>query len=316
MMYLVKFDTAHIVILLIVFSLCNCEHNSKSDHLDKSGTEKLSVSDFDKNSQNDLPVARVNGKIIRFSDIQSLITDSEGQVNVRDAVEAVIRNELLSQEARRRGYENSTEVRISRRNAIAELVIKREVESVVLTELTEEQLKANYEANIKKYVHGIKRRTAHCLARTGPNFLSEEEARRVAEKVRVAALSAVDEDDFLKRVKPIVENSNKTVLAEKLPFFEADSTNFVKPFVDAAFSISKVGELSTPSKTDYGFHIIYLAEELPAQNRLFDEVREEIRKSLLPRLQKERSDAFMSRLQSKTKVFIYEQALKEGSLSE
>ena len=75
------------------------------------------------------------------------------------------------------------------------------------------------------------------------------------------------------------DDRNSAVNGGKLPKFTA--TRMVKPFADAAFSIKKANDISTPFKTRYGWHIIKLIKKYPIKefNEVKDELTQRIEKS-------------------------------------
>lgn len=56
----------------------------------------------------------------------------------------------------------------------------------------------------------------------------------------------------------------------------ATSDGLVKPFRDAANSLSKVGQVLPPVKSQFGYHIIEAVKITPAKTRSFEEVRPEL----------------------------------------
>ncbi len=60
-----------------------------------------------------------------------------------------------------------------------------------------------------------------------------------------------------------------------LGFFKRDM--MVKPFSDAAFAL-KIGEITGPVKTDFGYHIIKSVDQKTAYTKPFEEVKEEVKK--------------------------------------
>ncbi len=86
-------------------------------------------------------------------------------------------------------------------------------------------------------------RAGHILVKT------EEEAKKLKSEIK-------NEKDFAKKAKE-VSLCPSGAEGGDLGWFSKGQ--MVKPFEDAAFSLKK-GEISEPVKTQFGYHLIYLAD--------------------------------------------------------
>lgn len=261
-----------------------------------------------------LIAARVNGAPIFLKEIKDLIAETNERLSPKEAVDILVRNALLAQEAARRGYGEYPETKAARTAASARALLTSQIKEGITPEnLDTKILQQCFEAEKKRYIHGKKRRVVHFLARTGPNRLSKPKAQLIAIKAQKLASTAENEADFIRLVAPLVEEGGKNVITEKLPPFEADTRRYVRSFVEATFELSKVGDISPPVQTDFGRHIIFLAEEIPAVNRSLEEAEQEVLRDCIPKTRRRRAGEIMSRLLSENKIFIFENALKEGN---
>jgi parvulin-like peptidyl-prolyl isomerase len=73
----------------------------------------------------------------------------------------------------------------------------------------------------------------------------------------------------------------------------------VPAFEEAAFAL-KVGDVSAPVKTQFGYHIITVTDRTEAAPQSFDEVRDTIRRTLIS----EYVESLLDDLQSKAKIEI------------
>ena len=259
-------------------------------------------------------VGRVDGRPIFGSEVEALVSEANGKISPREALDMLVRNALLAAEARRRGFDRYGTVKSVQKDETVRALLKLKVQdAVTLENLDPARLVRYFDDHKSLYAHGPMRRTVHFLAKTDKGLLSEEEAGRAAEQARAAAISAKNETEFQDKLKPIVAASKKTMLVERLPAFEEKGSRFAEPFVQATFKIPKVGDLSPPVETKFGFHVIYLAEDIPALNRPFEEVKSEIAKILLPVVRQERAQALLNRLLAKNTVFVYDDALGQRS---
>ena len=128
--------------------------------------------------------------------------------------------------------------------------------------------KERYTANPERFRVGERVRVSHILIAPKKDR-TKEQAKALAEDVRKQALEGKTSFDQL----AIQYSDDPTAKTKKgdVGFFEHD--RMVKPFADAAFAMSKPGEISPVVETQFGYHVIRYAERKPARQLGFDEVK-------------------------------------------
>jgi parvulin-like peptidyl-prolyl isomerase len=81
----------------------------------------------------------------------------------------------------------------------------------------------------------------------------------------------------------------------------------VKPFEETAFSL-KVGTISAPIHTQFGFHIIKVTEHPQAKTATFEEVKDRLIKSLQDQKAEKTFEEYVQELRKKANVTITEAA--------
>lgn len=166
----------------------------------------------------------------------------------------------------------------------------------------EDTLRARYESEKEKYSTPEQRHARHILFKV----TSEESEEAVAAKKKQAEeiLERVRKgEDFTELAKQYSEGPTKETGGD-LGFFSRG--RMVKEFDDAVFSM-KPGEVSGPVRTPFGFHVIKLEEVRPATTRSFDEVKDELAKTI----QKEEVKGITFKKASEA----YEGIMRAGSLA-
>ncbi|MDJ0762705.1 MAG: peptidyl-prolyl cis-trans isomerase [Myxococcota bacterium] len=258
----------------------------------------------------DSVVARVNGTAITAADIRSLNEFLKADMTHRESLDVLIRSELLAQEARRRGYGAWSAVEDTRRIELARALLKTRIAKGVRTgTLDEDKLRTLYKENQERFVHGILRRVSHILVPIGKNAFSEEEASAIASEIAKAAGQTTTLEAFVALGRSFEKAHPTKITVEDLPPFAEDNKRFVKPFVEGTFAIPKVGGVSPPVKTTFGWHVIFVSEELPAANRPFEAVRQELAEQVLPFEKQRSAGELMDVLLKRNEVFIFDAAL-------
>ncbi|WP_111670868.1 peptidylprolyl isomerase [Algoriphagus litoralis] len=119
-------------------------------------------------------------------------------------------------------------------------------------------------------------RVSHILVRFDPEDATQEEnARRKISDIyaEIQKESTIWEDI----VKTYSEDPATSQRGGLLPWFGVG--NMIPEFELAAFTLTEIGEVSPPLKTQYGYHILRLEEKKPVAS--FEEMEEEIRSRIL-----------------------------------
>ncbi len=142
--------------------------------------------------------------------------------------------------------------------------------------VSEEKIKSYYEYDIDTYSEPKKVKARHILFKLDESA-QEEKAKEVKEKAQSVLKEAREGKDFAELAKKYSDGPTKTKGGD-LGYFS--SGQMVKPFEDAAFKM-KAGEISDLVRTNFGFHIIKVEDVKEAASKTFEEVRDQIEKTLV-----------------------------------
>lgn len=203
-------------------------------------------------------IATVNGKGISQADLDAVMAEQKGKKITREqAINALVLEELLLQEAKKRKLEKKKEVKIAlerqRRTYLANQVVQEHLKA---SPISETDIKAAYD----QFVGGDKRsefKARHILVE------KEDEARAVISELDGGA-------DFAELAKkhstgPTGKNGGD------LGWFE--SKTMVKPFADALKTMKKGEYTKSPVKTQFGWHVILLEAMRDKEPPSLDQLR-------------------------------------------
>ncbi|MDP3487325.1 MAG: peptidylprolyl isomerase, partial [Bacillota bacterium] len=80
---------------------------------------------------------------------------------------------------------------------------------------------------------------------------------------------------------------------------------FLPEFDDAAWALSKAGQLSDIVTTTHGYHIIRLDERLGARDRSYAEVEESVKEHLREELEAKMWGTYLDELRTRSRIFIF-----------
>jgi peptidyl-prolyl cis-trans isomerase C len=236
-------------------------------------------------------LAIVNGATLTKMDYEQLLQQyrpearSEAEQNKGRFMRELVLQEILAQEGQRLQIEDDPQLqarlKIQKNSAIARAVVQKYIEEK--SDVTDERLRDHYEKNKATFTSDEQIAASHILLKT------EAEAQ--------AALKEI------KQGKDFAEVAKAKSTGPSAPQGGALGTfgrgRMVPAFEEAAFAL-KVGDVSAPVKTQFGYHIITVTDRTEAAPQSFDEVRDTIRRTLIS----EYVESLLDDLQSKAKIEI------------
>jgi peptidyl-prolyl cis-trans isomerase C len=287
-------------------------------------------------------VARVNGETIGKADFEKAIKNIEGRAGqpvpadqrdrvYRGVLDQLIAYRLLTQETTARKIdvpETEVDARLAQikqqfpsEKEFAETLQKQQMTEAQLREDAKRDMRvtkmlegevnsavsvqpqdvtAFYEKNSDKFQQGERVRASHILIRTAENAdaKAKQEARAKA-------------DDVLKQVKAGKDFGELAKFYSQDPGSAANGGDLglfgrgqmVGAFEQSAFTLAP-GQVSEVVETQFGYHIIKVAEKQPARTVPIDEVRPKIEEFLQNQQRQEKTEAFINSLKAKGKVEI------------
>jgi peptidyl-prolyl cis-trans isomerase D len=156
--------------------------------------------------------------------------------------------------------------------------VSLDLESVKKTiTLNDEELKSYYEQNVARLSGKEERRASHILINAPKDMPAAEKAKAKENASALLAQVRKAPDTFADVARKNSQDAGSAASGGDLDFFARGA--MVKPFEDAAFSMKK-GDISDLVESDFGFHIIKLAEIKSPKQKTFEEVKPSIEADL------------------------------------
>jgi peptidyl-prolyl cis-trans isomerase C len=213
----------------------------------------------------------------------------------KEMIDTMVIRELILQQAQKDGIDKTQAVADKledlKKRVIVEAYLKKKVEERAA--LSDADLQKFYDQNKDKFKSGDEIKASHILVK------SEKEAKDILAKLKAGGKF----EELAKKYS--VDSAGPK--GGDLGWFSKGS--MVPEFEKVAFGL-KEGEMSGVVKTNFGFHIIKVTGTRKAGIRPFDEVKEQIKASLLPTKQQEVFQTLKEELKKSGKVTYKEDAMK------
>ncbi len=222
----------------------------------------------------------------------------------REFLDNFIRFELLVYEAKRKGYGDRPEIVRTRRQAMVKELIAKEVdEKLSLSDVSQDEMKAYYDAHKDEFDRPAQMRASHIL-------LTDKKA---AEQMLKRALDKKDLKTFRAMAKQHSKDEGTATSGGDLQFFAKDAGEGPPAAIrKATFSLKKTGDVYDKLvQTDDGYHLVMLTGKRPALTRTLEQAKRSIRHKILREKKDAAMAALLEKLRAEIKVEIDEEALKQ-----
>ncbi|MDD9892992.1 MAG: peptidylprolyl isomerase [Gammaproteobacteria bacterium] len=233
----------------------------------------------------------VNGVEITEAQYQYRLASSPPQLQQQEATirgrlfRDMVLREVLLQESERLNIAKEDEVQKQlaeiRKNVLVRTLVDRITEQA--SQVSDAELQAYYNANKNQFALPPQIRASHILVET------QAEAEAIVKALNNGA-------DFATLAKDKSIGPSGTSGGDLGMFGQGQ---MVPEFEQAAFAL-KVGEISQPVETQFGFHVIKVTDHSGSKTQSFAEAKEEVRSKLVT----EKLDQALIDLESKAKVVI------------
>lgn len=241
-------------------------------------------------------VAKVNEKEITQDDVMKFLNDIGPQVamqfqspeGVQKVIEELVNQELLLLEAKEDNLEEEEEFK-ALLEANKDILLKNYALNRLIQDVdaNEEELKKYFEDNKSQFKKDKSAKAAHILINT------EEEAKDILEKIN----NGTSFGDAAREYSTCPSKDRGGDLGEFSP------GQMVPEFEEVVFTMD-VGSISGPVKSQFGYHIIKLDSRLEAEEKSFDDVKNEVYTQVLRVKQQNKYITKINELKEKNKVEI------------
>ncbi len=227
---------------------------------------------------------------------------------LRASVDILVGSELLAQEAFRRGLDRDPETRAAIVQVLGDRLKAQVLSEIKAAEIDIGEIADRYEAIRTQYVQPEAVRVAHLLLRMP---IAAGRLQSILEQAKSYRRHSLHFGDLARDVSDDDMTKHK---GGDLGLLTRGSDAVPAEVIDAAFGIKSVGEVAGPIRSPQGIHILRLTGRRPELARTFEEVKDEIRATLLQEKRRTAYAALLARLRQESPVEIHLDRLDTPSL--
>ncbi|MHB9101638.1 MAG: peptidylprolyl isomerase [Sulfuricella sp.] len=229
------------------------------------------------------------------------------KARIAKLLEDLLVNRALAQQARDAGLDKTPlyrkQMELLEDSQLSKEWLDKQVDALKLPSF-EARARELYRLDEKKYEIPAQVHASHILVDTKSRSKEEALARakEIREKLSKGASFEVVAEEFS-------DDPSAKKNKGDLGFFEA--ARMVKPFSNAAFAMSKPGEISEPVLTQFGYHVIKLHELKPSRLKPFEEVKGEIVDNLRNQYRQEYRQNLINKAKTDPSLKLHEEEINK-----
>ncbi len=222
-------------------------------------------------------LAKVNGRKITENDLEKVLNSlpqqqamqMQGEEGKKRLLNELIAGEMFYLDAVENELDKEEEfqsiLKETKENLLQRYAVQKVMEDV---DVKDEEIKETYNQNKDKFMDQEKVSAKHVLVD------DEDKAKEIKEEID----NGMDFSDAAAKYSSCPSSKKGGRLGE------FSRGQMVPEFEDVAFSMEE-GEISDPVKSQFGYHIIQLDEKIPAKQKTYYEVEDQIKQELLQQKQ-------------------------------
>jgi peptidyl-prolyl cis-trans isomerase C len=273
------------ILLLLLLPLFACGKKQEGKAVATIDGEKITVQEFNA----ELDKIPMNMKM--------LVASQSGK---KDFLDRLVVKRLLLKEAKKDKIEKEKEFqdRLSdiREQLIIETLLKKKVTAE--SQFKDEELQKFYEAHKEEFKKDREIQTRQIVVKT------EAEVKEIQSKIAKG-------EDFAELAKKYSIDPSAKTTGGDIGYHPKGT--LIPEFEEAAFKLTKVGQVTPPVKTQLGYHLIKLEGERTGAYVPFAEVKDFVRQKLTQEKQTEVLKKYIDDLKKNAKIVINEDAIKDDT---
>ena len=237
----------------------------------------------------------------------------------KDFLKNLVRNELLVQEAEKRGLENAPAVREQMKRALVTELLRQQLdERLTGADISDADLKKFYDAHLDDFVKPERARIFRILVDAPKGDVKARAAAKKKAGDLLAQIKKGDANAF--QTTAMKESADKlsAPMGGDLRFLSKEemAKGYSNELGDAAFELKAPGDIAGPVETTQGFELIKLQAKTVALDRKFEDAKEQIRGRMARERRSKEYDEFINKLEAAGNVKIDDAELNKVAASD